>query len=280
MGPPAFIADDKRTSRSSSTRLNAVIPAFTDEDFISIDAGLGGVRLAMESAIKVVGEYKDGASNVKLVDLIRYTKVTEVIDMEQKYEHILKQNNIQVLCTGYGKECYHDPGETTVFRVELAPIEAAKDALQSYNKKQQNQQQQRMDETKQIVINILGGDDLMVHEATDAVQQISSELLSNSNKKCKIQMHSLCHSSFPLEYASVTVLAMDAPSSSSNKKKKQHANKDGGASNEVVVEEKMDDIAKSIAQGDVYYYQGKWWTVLDQDINTASDILEDGSFKY
>lgn len=249
----------KKYSAITTTKLHAVIPAYTEDDLFGIDEGLGGVRLATESAIKVVGDLQPPSANMKLSDLTRYTKVTE-LPKEQHFK------GIQVICTGYGKECYHDPGKTTLFRVELAPMEAARNAIESY---QSQQQSTRPEDASTIFVNILGGSDLMVHESIDAVKEIVRALPIPTS--CMVKMHALCHSSFPAEYASVTVLALP--------KKKKKKNSEVNEKVEEVVKEE-DEFAKSIASGDVYKYQDKWWTVLDQDITTAQEINSDGTYVY
>jgi hypothetical protein len=244
-----------------TTKLHAVIPAYTDDDLIGIDEGLGGVRLAMDSAIKVVGELQPPSPNMKLCDLVRYTKVTEI----PKSQNL---KGVQLLCTGYGKECYHDPGKTTLFRVELAPMEAARNAIESY---QSQQQSTTIDDTSTVVVNILGGGDLMIHECIDAVKEITRSISIPAS--CMVKMHALCHSSFPDECASVTVLALPK-----KKRKKQSVANDKPEEEEVKEEE--EGLSKIFTEGDVYVYQDKWWTVVDRDITTATEINSDGTNVY
>jgi hypothetical protein len=83
-------------------------------------------------------------------------------------------------------------------------------------------------------------------------------------------MHALCHSSFPDEYASITVLTIPK-----KKRKKHGVGNDKGEEEEAKEEE--EGLSKIFANGDLYVYQDKWWTVVDQDITTATEINSDGT---
>jgi len=85
----------------------------------------------------------------------------------------------------------------------------------------------------------------MVHEVMDGVQRMVQGLGITSTSK--VALHSLCHSDFPLEKASVTVLALNGeaatpPTSTS-------------------------EILDSVGRGEVYFHEGKWWTTLQEHLN-------------
>jgi len=83
---------------------------------------------------------------------------------------------------------------------------------------------------KKTFVNVAGGDDLMVHEVLDAVKLLTSELEGSS-----FEFRSLCHDSFPLMKCGIAVVA-----------------------------------ATDDSNGEVYWNGGKWWTLLEKDLNTES----------
>jgi len=224
-----------RENRSSDIwKLGSVIKS--EEIDFDFDVGQGGVRLAMESAIKIAGnvKHKPGNAEPKVSDLLRYTSVTE---LEEKYvqEH-LKSSGGNVVCTGIGKEFYKDPGETVEKKVVLAPHDAVRDALQAAGATNQ---------AEKVVINFLGGDDLQVLEVLDAVKELV--LMLDVNTKCKIRFNSLCHSSLPKESVTLTVVSLPLENAVEDFRARQ----------------------KAIALGEIYFRDGKWYTVIEEDINTA-----------
>jgi phage gp36-like protein len=197
------------------------------------DEGQGGVRLAEESAIKISGTVKHGPGKAEpdLSDLVRYNKITQVD--EASAQSALKDAGARIASTGRGTELYKDPGETIVGEVILAPMDAAKDAL--------NAAGSLKDATK-VVFNFLGGDDLQLLEVLDAMDFMIKDAL-DINTKAKIYFNSLSHNSFPTESVTLTVVAMDSQVE--------------GAP------------TKGVGSGEVYFHDGKWWTVDENDINTA-----------
>ena len=81
---------------------------------------------------------------------------------------------------------------------------------------------------KKTYINVAGGDDLMIHEVMDAIKLLTSEL-----EESTYEFRSLCHSNFPLGECGIAVIATTDDSS-----------------------------------GEVYLNGGKWWTLLEKDLNT------------
>jgi hypothetical protein len=217
---------------SSSSLTSGVIKGET-EDSKGYDEGLGGVRLAKENAVKIHGtiQHKPGKAEPVLSGLTRYTTVREITTPSHK---MLEQNDqVTIVCTGQGKEEYKDPGETVTAEIVLAPMDAVKDALFAAGSVK--------DSTK-IVINMLGGDDLQLLEVTDALVELVLDL--DCNTKAKIEFNSLSHNMFPEQRATVTVVAVEGSS--------------GG----------KEGVDKSVAKGEVYVYDGKYYTVVEDDINT------------
>jgi hypothetical protein len=87
---------------------------------------------------------------------------------------------------------------------------------------------------------------LQVKEVIDALEELVMNLDVPSN--ANIIFNSLSHASFPMLAATVTAVALAAEKTTSDDKK--------GAE-------------KSVAEGEVYFSEGKWYTVVQEDINTA-----------
>lgn len=184
--------------------LRAIISGTKDEDLI--DEGAGGVRLAKESAIKISGKGKDGET------LTRYTQLTE-LDLA---------GDSSVLAKGLGKEFFQDPGKGLQADIKYAPIEAIQDALNQISTSDLN---------GKIILNFCGGDDLKTMEVSSAIELFLA--LTKMDEK-NIMFNSMCHTSFPEEVCTVTIVRDDGESS-----------------------------------GEVYHHSGKWYTLLEQDINNA-----------
>jgi hypothetical protein len=219
-----------RTAPSTSSLFDVIRAAELDN---AVDEGEGGVRLAMESAIKIIGvvEHKPGSANPKPSQLLRYTQVQQVSEDQ------LKAAPIRIVCTGIGKELYKDPGETTIKEVTYAPLDAVRDALNAAGSTQ---------DAEMLVINFLGGDDLQMMEVLEAVEELVLDLDAKTN--AKISFNSLCHKMFPEEKATLTVAALTS-------------GKDG--------ETPLRGVAKSLAAGEVYFHDGMYYTVTEEDINDA-----------
>lgn len=88
---------------------------------------------------------------------------------------------------------------------------------------------------EKIVVNFLGGDDLKVVEVLQAMNLIEGK---------NVEFHSLSYSEIPEEVCSVTVVS---------------TSENTGAE---------DSLGKSLEKGEVYSYSGKFYTVLESDINS------------
>jgi hypothetical protein len=199
------------------------------------DRGQGGVRLAQESVIKITGSVKHapGSSDAQPMDLMRYNNMKKV---EESYVNdVLKKVGASILCKGSGNEMYKDPGQDTVKDIRLSPSEAIKDALKEAGSAMQAQK---------LVFNFLGGDDLMMMEVCDATNHLVLQL--DVATKAKIAFNSLCHTSVPSGTCSVTVVAMGEENG-----------------------DELKDAEKSVANGEVYYCDGNWFTVEESEMNTS-----------
>jgi len=208
-----------------------------EENATPFDAGAGGVRLAQQSAIKVSGEvkHKPGSANPKPLELLRYTK------LQQVDERIVLggEATFKIVCTGRGIENFKDPGDTTEKEVTLAPLDAVRDAMISAGTTQ---------DVDILVCNFLGGDDLMIMEIMNAVEQLVLNLDVKTNTK--ISFNSLCHTSFPMGETTLMVVGMNDNASSSD------GNDLRGAQ-------------ASLAKGEVYFHDGNYYTVAKEDIDSA-----------
>eukprot|EP00977_Amphora_coffeiformis_P003671 scaffold710_cov171-Amphora_coffeaeformis.AAC.40 len=205
-----------------------------DVDF-QFDTGLGGVRLAQESYIKLNGtiKHKGSSATVSFKDLMRYTGVREV--PESQVMEQLEKIGAKVICTGRGQELYKDPGSGADKVVILGPLDAADDAGKGAIPAA---------EAAEVVINVLGGDDLQFLEVKDALELLVPKLVIG---KAKVRFHSLSFSSFPLGQVTITAVALPEDASSNG----------------------LHGAEKAIADGEIYFQDGQWWTVVEQDINTA-----------
>jgi hypothetical protein len=223
---------------SEDPKMAAIIRA--DAVDFEFDEGAGGVRLARESAVKMAGKvrHRPGGAEAQPRELLRYGAVAEV--PEQAVRAALSQVGGTVICVGRGKELYKDPGETLEADVTLAPVDAVRDALNGAGSAMQYDR---------IVINFAGGDDLQVLEVLAAVQEMVLDL--DIATKAKISFNSVSHKTFPVGTAAVTVVGLP----------------ERLAGNEQEV--RQDAVQKTVAGGEVYFRDGKYWTVLEQDINSA-----------
>ena len=222
----AFLQLPLRTTTTTTTTASTKLHGFIAADSVDeeIDMTLGGVGLAQESAILLLGKVDKRGSAI-VTDMKRYTDVTAFDEQDS-----MDQKGVSVLCKGEGIELYQDPGTRTDKLIILAPLDAISNALDDVNDAVAKK------DAKKILINFTGGDDLMVHEVLESVKSLVSSLdLQSSNQS--IQFRSMCHKSFPIEKCSVVVLSVANGS------------------------ELTDDL---------YWHEGKWWTLLEENLNTAN----------
>lgn len=216
--------------------LNNVIEAQT-EDFIQNEEGLGGVKLAKESAIKIKGDiqHKPGRAESFPQDLLRYKNLNTVD--KSMVQNVLNNVGSTILCSGQGVEDYKDPGQSTTKVVDYAPLEAIKDAIR-------NAASASAMESNNLVFNFLGGDDLMVGEVMEAGSELVVAL--DIPTETKVSFNSLSHKNIPSGTCSVTVVSV------------------GSKSNDPLL-----GAEKAVAQGEVYSRDGTWYTVEESDITTT-----------
>jgi len=218
--------------KNSNTKLYNIIRG--DKDAELVDDRRGGVGLAMDNAIKISGTAKysskskgdEPSINITPAALLRYKKLTNVNSIDTK----------NVVCYGVGKELYKEPTKENPYEKEIyyAPAEAAKDAITKVSASALDD-----DANDSLIINILGGEELMLNEALDAVFTIVNKLFVENGQGASIQnisFNSLCDSSIPSDTATVSVFTAS----------------------------KGDEDAKEL-----YFYNDNWLTVLKEDLNTA-----------
>ncbi len=219
-------------SRASSSALNLIKGEAVDAE--TFDENEGGVGLALRSAIKISGKCQKEQCDAQ--ELLRYEKMQEV--ETSVAQSIMDKSGCSVLCSGMGKELYQDPGSSIRYEdklVKLAPIEAAKAALENVSA--------ASDAAKYVSLNFAGGDDLIIGEVLEACGMLMNGL--NLEGKFKISFNSISFNQFADETCSVTVVASGGNT--------------GG----------LEGVDESIARGELYAYDGKWFTVAEGDITTA-----------
>lgn len=228
-------------SRSTLTRdnscvwkLNNLIEAQT-EDYVKNEEGLGGVKLAKESAIKIVGDiqHKPGKAESFPKDLLRYNNLRTV--EKSIVQSVLDRMGSKILCSGQGVENYKDPGETTKKEVDYAPLAAIEDAITKAASAAEH---------NHLVFNFLGGDDLMIGEIMEAGSELVLSLGISTNTK--VSFNSLSHKTIPSGTCTVTVVSLGDQSNGS-----------------------LSGIEKAVAEGEIYSRDGTWYTVDESDIDKS-----------
>jgi hypothetical protein len=215
------------------------------------DTGRGGVRLAQESVIQIVGRFDPEADEVELSDLFRYTQVTEIVA-----DDVASMLAANVLYTGSGVEYYQHPDDIngTTAEVRFAPTEAVLNAL-NHGKKFVAASKSGDNDWKRISINFCGGKDAQVLEVLEAGAEFARLLREEKRivtPSTIIEFRSISDEAFPVEASCVTVVAV----------------RDDGVNVDV---DQKDNVATAIARGEVYRSQatGKYYTLLAEHINTA-----------
>lgn len=242
---------------TSSSRLFSLIKgeAYGSEPF---DENEGGVGLAKRCAVKIVGGSGGGGKkgsttsgvggNIEAQELYRYETLTP-LDQIAISKSIAegKYGDIQLLCSGMGKELYVDPGSS--YRVEdkvikLAPIEAVKNALSSKTSTDTDSKSSIM------VFNFLGGDELIIGEVLMACDMLVDGL--NLPATMKVKFNSISYADVPSDECHVTVVSVGGS--------------DLGVGGTPSSEEA--DVDQSVAKGELYDRDGKWFTVARRDMMT------------
>ena len=258
------------TSSSTTTAVNLIKgEAYGSEPF---DENEGGVGLAKRSAVKISGVTtysSDGggsSSSSEARELVRYSKLHELDDVTA-IKSMLEKMNCQLLYTGKGIELYQDPGKS--YRIEekviqLAPIMAVKDALLASSSStassstsismsggDADDDDDGYDD--ELVINFLGGDELIIGEVMEACNLLVNELdesilRRNTKKKKTVKFNSISYTQIPSDVCYVTVIAVGGGG-----RRRSGDGLDGGG------------VDESIAKGEIYIQDGKWWTVFEED---------------
>ncbi|MGK3736141.1 MAG: hypothetical protein ACI8RD_007299 [Bacillariaceae sp.] len=227
-------------STSSTTKLYEIIEAQT-EDYVAPEEGAGGVALAKESAIKIIGEikHKPGQAESLPETLLRYNNL-QTVD-ESTIQDVLKKvgggGSSTIICKGQGVELYKNPGETTISEVNYGPTEAIKDAFTNAASCM---------ESTNLIFNFLGGDDLMLGEVMEAASELVVMLDIPTN--AKISFNSLSYKTIPSGTCAVTVVSVPATTNDESSS--------------------FSGVEKAISLGEVYSRDGSWYTVEESDINT------------
>jgi hypothetical protein len=234
-------------SSTSSTSTSSVIIEPGDGTVEEQDTGRGGVRLAQESVIKILGRFQPGDDDeVELSDLFRYTQVTEVAESFA---------SSCVVYTGTGIEYYQQPDDIvgTTAEVRFAPMEAVRNALQA-GKVSNNALNRR------ISINFCGGKDAQVLEVMEAGTEFARTLRRDNLVPTStiIEFRSISDDAFPTGASCVTVVAVT-----------QEDNNRAGE--ETTATTSSAAAADAVARGEVYRSQatGQYYTLLPEHINTA-----------
>jgi hypothetical protein len=234
-------------SSTSSTSTSSVIIEPGDGTVEEQDTGRGGVRLAQESVIKILGRFQPGADDeVELSDLFRYTQVTEVVESFV---------SSCVIYTGTGIEYYQQPDDIvgTTAEVRFAPMEAVRNALQAGKKSISNAALNR------ISINFCGGKDAQVLEVMEAGTEFARTLRRDNLVPTStiIEFRSISDDAFPTGASCVTVVAV--------------TQEDNNRAGEEAITSSAAAATDAVARGEVYRSQatGQYYTLLPEHINTA-----------
>lgn len=223
----------QRSSHRTFSDFRPLKPVISSDDVdFNFDVGQGGVRLAEESVIKMIGtiKHKPGKAEPELKDLLRYTELSLVNEAD------LPKDNFKIISTGRGKELYKDPGESTESVITYSPLDAVRDAVSGAG---------AASDCARIVINFAGGNDLQVLEVLEAAEKLVLAL--DAVTKSVITFNSISHGSLPMGQATVTVVGLGEENTS------------GG----------LAGAQKSMANGEVYFVDGKYWTVSPDNLNSA-----------
>ena len=217
------------TQQPTESSLLKAVIRGDDLDLDIIDWSQGGVGLAEASVIKIIGTIQHSPGKANPTP-------TDMIRYTGVREVSSDKLNGRIVCTGRGVELYKDPGEGTAKEVTLAPLDAVRDSMQGMGTTQ---------DAAKVVINFLGGDDLQMREVLDACEQMVLNL--DVKTGAKISFNSIAYKDFPADQAWLTVV--DLP--------------------EVSDAQDLRGEEKALAEGEIYFFDGKYYTVIKEDITTA-----------
>lgn len=221
------------TKDNNDDAFESVIRA--EEDDFDVDEGKGGVRLAIENIIQLNGsvQHKPGSAQPQLEDLQRYRNVTP-LPVNKVEEH-----GVSIICTGTGIEFYGDPGDTYEAETVYGPMDAVKRAVNTAAS---------VATAERLVVTFCGGADAQVLEVLEAVEKMV--LLLDAPTATPIQFRSISHDVFPEAQSSVCMVALPKTVEST---------------------EGMDAMTKAVLDGQVYWSEGNYYTLLPSDINNATE---------
>lgn len=226
--------DNHSNISSRNLRLYNIIEAQTEEFVAPKDGAIpGGVSLAKESALKIIGsiEHKPGKAESFPETLLRYNTLSTVGEVD--VQDVLNKVGSTVICMGQGIELYKDPGETVTEEVYYAPMEAIKDAFTNAASAM---------ESTNLIFNFLGGDELMLGEVIEAANELV--VMLDIPTKATISFNSLSHKTIPSTACTITVVSVPENNDVSS----------------------FSGVGKAVALGEVYALDGNWYTA---DENTA-----------
>ena len=228
------------TERSTPLLFGVIRPESVDFDF---DVGQGGVQLAEESVIKITGTvtHKPGNAEPNISNLLRYKQI-QTVKNDQVVVNTLQQIGGTIIAAGRGAELYKDPGEATEQVILQAPIEAVKDSLIGAKSAMQ---------CTNLIINFCSGDDAQVLEVLSAIKKMVLDL--DIATKTKISFNSISHSTFPMSTTAVTVISIPETVESVG-------GSDGSLDGKII---------QAVSSGEIYFRDGIFYTLLEEDINPA-----------
>ena len=198
------------------------------EDSDEIDFGRCGVKLAEDTAVRMSGPVTTPGTMTATAEWREIDNIVKLTPASGAHVDMIPE--IVILAKASAVEDYKDPGQGIIKEVRYAPDECAKEILKL------GSDLSPPGWTKRIVINVAGGNDLMVSEVSDAVVKVSAGL----EKTIPIVWNSVSYKEFANGEASMVVVAV--------------GNGEDGS-------------------GEIYFQNGKYWTVDENDI--ISDFSED-----
>jgi len=235
----------------TSTQLDGLITGTKEEEIV--DEGLGGVRLANTTVLKFNGS---NAGNEKgegifsdYVTFSRYTKLTSFSENDDFVQNRLSSGSTTVIARGNGKDFLELIEDDTDKNALFAPVYAVNQALSSMS----SEDVEAAKKAKKLVLNFAGGDDLRTFYVWKAAESMVNEL---DVKNIQIEYHSLSFNTFPDDECSVTVVALLGEEEENDTSQKT-------------------PLEISLTRGEMFFNDGKWFTVLDTDITEDEDVFEE-----